>query len=275
MPKAKNYKYPYITIKESPAPTDPEAGDQRVFIDEADHLPKRKESDGTITEFGSGSGGGGGVTWPGLESHPDRPPTTPNAMDDEFDGVSLDAKWTVYNPASITAPTTAFGSSWFTTIFPVVQVRGYGYTQPAPAGNWRVRAKLAFDGVTGPYFSIGLGARRAVSGKAYVGGAMFHTTQPMLAIIVRYTEPNTYNSEFDGYQTKTMVFYLEMEYDGTNLIWRYSTTGSYYSEFYREAVATHLGGAASDIGILAHPWNNSSSSDDHMVMSVDWFRRVA
>ena len=54
-------------------------------------------------EFRAETGGGAGV-WP-----PDVPPGTPNAEDDEFDGVSLDAKWTHTGAGTLT-----FGTSRMT-----------------------------------------------------------------------------------------------------------------------------------------------------------------
>lgn len=44
---------PSLLIVEGAAPASPAAGDQRLFIDSADHLLKRKNSGGTVTTIGS------------------------------------------------------------------------------------------------------------------------------------------------------------------------------------------------------------------------------
>ena len=54
MTKASDNEYPSLLIKEGAAPSSPAAGDQRLFIDSADHLLKRKNSGGTVTAVGGG-----------------------------------------------------------------------------------------------------------------------------------------------------------------------------------------------------------------------------
>jgi hypothetical protein len=46
-----NNKYPKIIITEGTAPTSPDAGDQKLYIDSADHHLKRKNSGGTVTDI--------------------------------------------------------------------------------------------------------------------------------------------------------------------------------------------------------------------------------
>jgi hypothetical protein len=58
------------------------------------------------------------AVWPALYKHPDVPPASPNGMNDEFDGTSLDAKWTVYNPALIAGAVRTFGSRWMNHTIP-------------------------------------------------------------------------------------------------------------------------------------------------------------
>ena len=49
--KASNNEYPSILVLESTAPANPASGDQRLFIDSADHTLKRKNSSGTVTSI--------------------------------------------------------------------------------------------------------------------------------------------------------------------------------------------------------------------------------
>jgi hypothetical protein len=52
--KASDNEYPSLLVKEGSAPSSPAAGDQRLFVDSADHLLKLKNSSGTVTAVGSG-----------------------------------------------------------------------------------------------------------------------------------------------------------------------------------------------------------------------------
>lgn len=54
---------PYLTMVEGTAPASPSAGDQRLFVDSADHLLKYKNSSGTITPVGNGIQDQGAFTY--------------------------------------------------------------------------------------------------------------------------------------------------------------------------------------------------------------------
>lgn len=56
-----NIKNVYLTIKETSAPSNPDAGDQRVYIDPSDHKLKRKDSSGTVTTIESSASFSGTV----------------------------------------------------------------------------------------------------------------------------------------------------------------------------------------------------------------------
>lgn len=57
MAKASDNPYPSVLVVEGTTPASPPAGDQRVFIDSADHKLKRVNSSGTVTTIeSSGSG---------------------------------------------------------------------------------------------------------------------------------------------------------------------------------------------------------------------------
>ena len=59
--KAEDNEYPYITIEETAVPATPDAGDQRLYIDPADHLLKLVDAAGAVSGVGGGGGGGGTV----------------------------------------------------------------------------------------------------------------------------------------------------------------------------------------------------------------------
>lgn len=54
MVKASDNEYPSVLVKEGSTPASPSSGDQRVFIDSADHKLKRVNSGGTVTTIESG-----------------------------------------------------------------------------------------------------------------------------------------------------------------------------------------------------------------------------
>src|SRR5881392_3327219 len=56
MVKASDNEFPSFLVKEGTAPASPAAGDQRLFIDSADHVLKRKNSSGTVTSVESSGG---------------------------------------------------------------------------------------------------------------------------------------------------------------------------------------------------------------------------
>lgn len=60
MAKGSDNPFPSVLLVESSAPATPSSGDQRLFIDIADHTPKLKDSTGAVTALGGGSGGSGG-----------------------------------------------------------------------------------------------------------------------------------------------------------------------------------------------------------------------
>lgn len=52
LPTASDNDFPSLLIKEGSAPTTPGAGDQRLFIDDSDHLLKYKNSSGAVSDVG-------------------------------------------------------------------------------------------------------------------------------------------------------------------------------------------------------------------------------
>jgi len=73
--KASDNEYPSLLVKEGTVPANPAAGDQRLYIDSADHVLKRVNSSGTVVAVGAG----GSSLW-----SPDDIPASPHASDQEF-----------------------------------------------------------------------------------------------------------------------------------------------------------------------------------------------
>lgn len=93
-----------------------------------------------------------GVQTTGLPSFApaDAPPTSPNAMNDEFQGSALDAKWTLRNSPG----TPQFVYNDFIYI-PATTSAWRGISQPLPSGNCTFEAKLDVekDYTTGDTFA--------------------------------------------------------------------------------------------------------------------------
>ena len=73
--KASDNEYPSLLVKEGTVPANPAAGDQRLYIDSADHVLKRVNSSGTVVAVGAS----GSSLW-----SPDDIPASPHASDQEF-----------------------------------------------------------------------------------------------------------------------------------------------------------------------------------------------
>lgn len=207
----------------------------------------------------------------------DVPPSSANAMDDEFYTNSLDAKWTTLNAQTGQSVITN-GDSFVTLYSPyTIQNHFYGIAQNAPGGNWKVRAKIAWDNATYVYFGAGMFVRRTTGGeKTLQFNLMEHAQGSLSCWLVRMGTSFAFSSEVDLYQIYQSTYYFEVEYDGTNIIWRTSQTGRYWSQVYSEATASFLGGAAEQVGICIHPYNNNTGDSGWSgAASFDWFRRIA
>lgn len=108
MTKASDNAFPSLLITEGSAPSSPSAGNQRLFIDVADHLVKVKNSSGTVTSVG----GGGGFTFSGARAYHN---TTQSINSGAERTVALNAERfdtdtyhdTSTNNSRLTVPTTA------------------------------------------------------------------------------------------------------------------------------------------------------------------------
>ena len=109
-----------------------------------------------------------------------------------------------------------------------------------------------------------------------MAGPLYHSSYGAITTYAtRVNEPSTLAIDQDLYDIRSDTFYLELEYDGTNLTWRISKTGMKYTRFWGEAATTFLGGAPEEVGINFHFYGGSSDTNHITTGSVDWFRRVA
>jgi hypothetical protein len=223
------------------------------------------------SDLPAGAGGG-----------PDAPPSSPNAMDDEFTGSSLDSKWTIYNPASISSGNYSIqlSSGWINVALTntTIQQRILAITQPVSGSAWRFRSKAVFDCATWNYFAHGMIVSKLVSGvrKNVCGERMYHSTYGTPTCYIMRVNDGTFSTETDCYDDRHGGTYMEVEYDGTNVYFRVSTSGVFFTTFYTETAASFLGGDPDRIGLVMHPYGDSSSNPQMgLSFSADWFRRMA
>lgn len=218
------------------------------------------------------------LAWPISANDPDRPPDVKTPWDDEFDGPLLDSKWTIFQDASGNY-TISFSKSLCNIAVTTAASSTNRYVvlrQDAPAGNWRVRAKFLM--APGYDFSGSHLTPIVISSGKWVLNGVFHHSVAGHRLVCgtgRFTN-STYAGSGDAqFQfIGSNAYYQELEYDGTNVIFRISIDGIFFTEFYREATATFLAAAPTGIMVGLHPYNNVNNVYKPSV-AIDWFRRMA
>lgn len=88
MAKASDNVFPKLIVSEGSTPTTPSSGQQKLFIDSADHKVKRVDSSGVVTTVEGGSGGTGSTIKDRLWTA-----ATGVTVIDEFNDGALDPAW--------------------------------------------------------------------------------------------------------------------------------------------------------------------------------------
>lgn len=227
-------------------------------------------------------GGGGGASNVTADTHP----ATTDAADDEFEtGSAIDTAGTRFSGATAwqwenqgtMASAVDRGSLVLTApVGTTTQHRGVYQT---PSGStWRYRAKVAVaDSSNSAYMWVGRGT-------AFINCGWTVSGTTVLVFVQRLTNNTTVGATpFTGAAASTIgissahisspPLYVEIEYDGTNLILRASATGvdGTFFQVHTEAALTNLGGAPTKLGLAAQ--SNSASLLSKGVF--DWFRKVA
>lgn len=217
--------------------------------------------------------GGGGAGW----YRPiDEPPASPDSMDDEFSGSSLDAKWTKWNEQSGQSITVGGGRATFQTPY-TIQNQVYAILQPVSGTSWKFRAKAAIEAPTWNYFGVCMYVRRTTGADktlqfTYTYNSGFAGLGPVLYRLNGTTQFAVIDlSNFDSDEV-----YLEAAYDGSKIKFGMSLTGHVFFVVWEETPSTHLGGDPEYIGIGLLPYSENTSSTWWGGVGVfDWFRKVA
>lgn len=214
----------------------------------------------------------------------DAAPASPNAADDEFSvGSSIDTAGTRFSGATAwtaraanVAVTNALTSGELVLTRAQTTSTVYeGYTQPMPAsGDCTYRAKLIHQGKAVNFHRVGMTIERG-TGASLKTLVLYNSNGTAIVLDRVSTASDSFNTTYASLGTGAfgLPIYVEMQYSGTNLIFRYLATGMdrWYTLF-TEPQATWLGGRADRIGLVVLNGNNTNGN---MVGYVPWFRRVA
>jgi hypothetical protein len=209
------------------------------------------------------------VVWPGLGISADAPPATRNAMDDEFDGASLNSPnniWTWINQSTSTevqqnSHAIIEGLTNGTT--DVVRF----ISQPLPSAPYTFTSKMSYhDPSQASFIFTGLilwesGTSKFLSfGWCVNGGTL---------ICVRANGTQPYSSSVGPIpQQGPGKGYFQIGRSGSTLTFYYSVDGIVYDVLYSESVTAHFTTAPDTVGVGVNPYNQTA------YVVVEYFRRT-
>lgn len=208
---------------------------------------------------------------------PDAPPASANAMDDEFNAGSLDAKWSWRNQGSSAV---AFDKSCAIMTVPDPGSGDYWalLEQTLPVGNWDFACRCWPAGdamLTAAAAKVGLALVDSSSGKLMTvhmerGGTNY------LGRVQRHTNVTTFSAtvgtQFDSDDSPMFHgCYYRVRFDGTNLRFYFGGNGVAWTQLHAETPASFL--TTPDRVAIAVASNGTHTQDMQGVF--DWFRRLA
>jgi len=207
----------------------------------------------------------------------DTAPTTPHAKDDEFNGTSLDAKWT--NPGVTTRTNLiAFNGDGWLMLEPSdtgsgsVSTRGaYAIRQTAPSGAFTITAKIV-DSRSGDDVRVGIFVASTSASKAHMVSSARNNNRLAEAVGIPYSETADWGA-FDGFvQAVTpyvyQAYWYQIIWNGSGtLTFNHSTDGFAWST----ALGTRTGQVQPDRIGLAIWANVAGIFADHKLFCA-WFR---
>lgn len=210
---------------------------------------------------------GGGIR------NPDLPPLVPNAIDDEFDGTAIDAKWTNQTGTSANI---AFEDSCIHSSSGGGSYRAY---QALTGSAWKVRAKVW---IAGPFSTnstqLSFGVHRSANNRQVDFGACRDGASTTQYMVNRYSawawsaKPTGVN--FGHADINSVPQYWELELASGTLYFRRSFTGydNTFIQIMTEATASWLTADPDNVFFyLAFSGTSGSTARGW----IDWFRRIS
>jgi hypothetical protein len=221
------------------------------------------------------TGGGGGTAVITGNVTPDLHPSSPDPINDEFETTVFNTNWALVNSTGGTSTSTAANadgsavlqSGWGSVDHP------FCLTQPISAATWTVQAKCVVAEGSTVDTRVGLYVGLGGSGK-FLAFGIFQNSQELY--VNAYTNPNSFSATQKIASTASFIgitggwMYLQIQYDGTNIVFSCSNSGvpGSWVQVWTETAASFLGGAPTAVGLF-------SDSNQHAASPglVDWFRR--
>lgn len=203
-------------------------------------------------ELGGGGGGSGG------NEDPDTHPTSATAFDEEFEAaLNFSTKWSWFNQNSATA--TVDKGSVVIEVPNATTDNPAAIVQAAPSTPFKIRAKVYNHNIGGDN-RAGLLLLEQSSGKCYAFGTYRDSGGPLRFYANRSAPPASATGVFTGSNGEpgdpstwwgANWWYLEIEHDGSNLIFRASRTGhdGTFRQLATQAATAYFSGAPSHVGL--------------------------
>jgi hypothetical protein len=204
---------------------------------------------------------------------PDDPPVSPDAMDDEFEGSSLDPKWTWRNQNSgggtaqadfTEAGGTGLLESGSTASSPTVQAIEQSFT-----GDAQFRCKLT-PTTPNNFNVVGLFLRDSSNGRSMVVGC-HHNSFGQRIVVIKFGSDTGFSGTM--FETANPTYpsprYFLVEVNGGTLDFKTSTDGINFTSLFSEGVGTFITPDTVMLGVVTFGGANRASID------CEWFRRTA
>jgi len=205
----------------------------------------------------SGGGGSGSTAWVD-PYNPDAPPTTANAMDDEFNGSTLDSKWTWFNQGTTTY---SLGSSRLNL---VSGSSNYGsfIAQPISDTSWTFSAKSTVN-IHGAIFGIGLFLYNSANGHF---SQLVHYQNYNGFAVFDWDNYTSYHRTVGNSASAEATLYGKISLASGIVSYSVSSDGVQYAVMCTEDLSVLGGFTHVGVGL-----DNQSYGSGN----VDWFRRLA
>lgn len=206
-----------------------------------------------------------------LENVPDKPPTTPNAKDDEFNAGSLDGKWTWDNQGTATATFSIDSIQLRALANGTSSTKSIRQTLPGST-PWTITAKLDYFCRTNPtFFKAGL----LLSDGTKITSLGFANNTNLEVSDTKFNNNSSGGIGTTNSATITLSQfpgkfpnYFRITDNGTNLFYYFSFDGGFWYELTNISRTNFFTGGATHFGLCV----NSENGIHDAYLRCDWIR---